>query len=128
MVLRYPQFKVHAGFPSPAEDFSEKPLDLQAFLIKNPISTYVLKVSGQSMEGVGIFSGDHLIVDRSLKPATGQVVVAVIEGGFTVKRYKIIHQSIWLVPEHPHYQPIRLTQEMESSIWGVVTYVLHKPS
>lgn len=127
IILRFPQQKVWAGFPSPAEDFSEKRLELQTFLVKNPISTFIFQVSGQSMEGAGIFSGDHVIVDRSIKPTNGQVVVAVIDGGFTVKRYKIIHQSIWLMPEHPGYQPIRVTQEMDHTIWGVVTYVLHKP-
>ena len=127
LILRFPQQIVWAGFPSPAEDFSEKRLELQTFLVQNPVSTFIFQVSGQSMEGAGIFSGDHVIVDRSLKPENGHVVVAIIDGGFTVKRYKILHESIWLFPENKHYQPIRLTEEMDPTIWGVVTFVLHKP-
>jgi DNA polymerase V len=117
---------VPAGFPSPAADFSETPLDLNKILIEHPASTFFVRVMGSSMVDAGIITGDVLVVDRSLTPQQGSIVLAVIDGSFTVKRYTSKNGKIELVPENGKYAPIVITDGMEVEIWGVVTYVIHK--
>ncbi len=118
---------VPAGFPSPASDYVEKKLDLNEYLIKHPAATYYVRVEGDSMEGAGIYDNDMLIVDRALEAKSNDVVVAVLNGELTVKRIHYKNKRLFLVPENPVYKPIEVTPEMEFSIWGVVTYVVHKP-
>lgn len=119
-------FRVKAGFPSPAQDYEEAPLDLNQLLIRHPAATYFVRVDGDSMQGAGIFHDDVLIVDRSLTPLDGQIVVAVLSGEFTVKRMEQCNARCRLLAAHPGYPPIDVTPDMDFEVWGVVTYVLHK--
>jgi len=127
--LKLPSFlnRIPAGFPSPADDYLEELLDLNDKLISNPASTYFVKVSGSSMIGAGIFSGDMLIVDRSKKPMSGSIVVALVNGEFTVKKFQIKGNQFWLLAENKSYSPILISKEMQTEIWGTVTYVIHQP-
>lgn len=117
---------VQAGFPSPAEDYQDKKLDLNELLIKRPSSTFFVRVSGESMRGAGIFDGDLLIVDRSLPATDNKIVIGVVSGEFTVKRIRKTADKLFLLPENPAFKPIEITAEMEFSIWGVVLYTIHK--
>ncbi|MCL2745450.1 MAG: translesion error-prone DNA polymerase V autoproteolytic subunit [Planctomycetaceae bacterium] len=112
---------VPAGFPSPAEDAPAEHLDLSAHLIKHPEATFFLRVSGDSMTGAGIFDGDLLIVDRSISPSSGDIVIAVVNGEFTVKRLIIDGKKIKLRPENPKFKTLLMTEYNEIDIWGVVT-------
>lgn len=116
---------VSAGFPSPADDHIEQQLNLNEHLIKNPASTFFVRVSGESMKDVGIFPNDILIVDRSIKPVDGKIVIAVIDGELTVKRLKKEKNGILLMPENPDFKPIAVKELQDFSIWGVVTNVIH---
>jgi len=119
--------KVPAGFPSPAEDYIEKYLDLNELLIKHPSATFFVKVSGNSMINAGIHDGDILVVDRALEPKNNDIVIAVIDGELTVKRLIIKNKKIYLYPENSNYKPIEVgSEERELIIWGVATYVIHK--
>lgn len=117
---------VSAGFPSPAEDYLEDKLDLNDLLIRNPASTFFVRVTGDSMINSGIHSGDILVVDRSLDPKDGSIVIAVINGELTVKRLSRYNGNISLVPENPNYKKINITAEMNFEVWGVVSSVIHK--
>lgn len=116
---------VAAGFPSPADDFLEDKLDLNEKLIQHPAATFFVRVSGHSMIKAGIHSGDLLIVDRSLEPQTGNVVVAVIDGEFTVKRILKKGDQIYLIPENSKFKPIKISDDSNFQVWGVVTNVIH---
>ncbi|MFC1811015.1 LexA family protein [Patescibacteria group bacterium] len=116
---------VAAGFPSPADDFLEDKLDLNEKLIRHPAATFFVRVAGNSMIKAGIHSGDLLIVDRSLEPKSGNVVVAVIDGEFTVKRISKKGDQLFLVPENPRFKPIQITNDSNFQVWGVVTNVIH---
>ena len=116
---------VSAGFPSPADDYIENKLDLNTHLIKHPSATFFLKVSGDSMKNAGIQSGDMLIVDKSLQPTDGKVVIAAVEGELTVKRLSLLKGRVKLIPENNSYPVIDITDSQELVIWGVVTYVIH---
>lgn len=116
---------VSAGFPSPADDYIERHLDLNELLIKHPTATFFVRVEGQSMINAGIKSGDILIVDRSLSPSSGHVVIAVLNGDFLVKKLHKRGNQTWLLPENPKYQPMQITDESNFEIWGVVTSVIH---
>lgn len=117
--------KISAGFPSPAEDFLESPLDLNEYLVKHPSSTFLVRASGDSMINAGIFPNDILVVDRSLEPVHGKIVIAVINNELTVKRLYKSGRKIQLLPENDQYPPILLNPEDELVIWGVVAHVLH---
>lgn len=112
---------VSAGFTSPAEETVDQTLDLNAHLVRHPAATFFIRVSGNSMEGANIFSGDILVVDRSLEATSGKIVVAIVEGEFTVKRLIKRKGKIQLVAENPAYPPIETAFE----VWGVVTYIIH---
>jgi len=118
--------RVPAGFPSPAEDFVDKELDLNDYLIGNKSATFLVKVEGRSMENAGIFDGDVIVVDRSLDPENGKVVLGVLNGEFTVKRLSIQKNKLKLLPENPDFLPIDVSEEMDFKIWGVVTFSLHR--
>jgi DNA polymerase V len=116
---------VSAGFPSPADDFLDRPLDLNEHLIRNPAATFFVRVSGDSMLGAGIHNGDILIVDRSLDPTPGRIVIAAVDGELTVKRL-VQEEDRWLlVAENDGYPPIALDEVGDSLIWGVVRHVIH---
>jgi DNA polymerase V len=119
------QQPVSAGFPSPAEDYIEGKLDLNLHLIKNPAATFYVRVSGDSMTGAGIHSGDLLVVDRSLDPVSGRIVIAVLNGELTVKRLAFNGDRLILNAENDNYPPIEVTEPQELSIWGVATSVIH---
>ena len=120
--------KIAAGFPSPADDYVERRLDLNQHCIHNPEATFFLRVSGHSMTGAGIHNDDILVVDRSLKPVHGKVVVAILDGGFTVKRLSMeggANGRLALLPEHGDYSRIEVKEGQELEIWGVATFVIH---
>jgi len=117
---------VAAGFPSPTDDFLEKRLDLNEYLITNPPATFLVRVSGHSMKDAGIFHGDILVVDKSLQPLDGHVVVAILLDEFTVKTLKLKNGKAFLVPANGVYWEIEVTPEMDCEIWGVVTSVIRK--
>lgn len=117
---------VSAGFPSPADDYIDLKLDLNEYLIKRPSSTFLVRVSGQSMIKAGIHDGDLLTVDRSITPTEGKIVVAVINGECTVKRIQYKNNILHLLPENDAYKPIIIKEFSDSVfIWGVVTNVIH---
>lgn len=118
--------KLSAGFPSPASDYMEKALDLNEYLIKNPSATFFVEITGDSMINAGIHSGDILIVDRSLEAKHNRIVVAVLNGEFTVKRLSWQKGKIKLIPENPAYDPIEIKEGTEFEIWGVATTVIHR--
>ncbi len=121
------QTKISAGFPSPAEDYIESRLDLNEYLISHPSATFFVRVMGDSMIRAGIDTGDMLIVDRSLNAANFSIIVAVLNGEFTVKRLVIRNGKYYLVPENEKYTEIEIKEEMEFEIWGVVTKILKDP-
>ncbi len=119
--------QVSAGFPSPADDYMDLPIDLNEFLIKHPSATFYVRVKGDSMEGAGIRNGDLLIVDRAEEPRNKSIVLGIINGEFTVKRIMKKSGDLFLIPDNPDYKPIKIDDNMEFQVWGVVTYVVHKP-
>lgn len=117
---------ISAGFPSPAEDFKEERLSLDNILVKNKLATFYARVSGQSMVGAGLDDNDLLVIDRSLEPAHNRIAVCFLDGEFTVKRLRVEKDGVWLQPENPNYQPIKITEENDFVIWGIVTNVIKK--
>ncbi len=117
---------VQGGFPSPAEDYIEKQLDLNELMIQHPAATFYVRVEGDSMQGAGIQSGDILVVDRALKAVSGKIVVAVINGEFTVKRLIIKNGVTYLQPENENYPTLKIEKESDFQVWGVVSYVVHR--
>jgi DNA polymerase V len=118
--------RIPAGFPSPAEDFMEKSLDLNDYLIKNQASTFLVRVRGNSMINAGIFDEDLLVIDRSVEPADGRIVLGVLNGEFTVKRIMKKGKQLILASENEIFKHIEVTEEMDFQIWGVVTFSIHK--
>lgn len=118
--------KVPAGFPSPADDYIEGKLDLNEYLIKHKAATFFVRVTGDSMLGAGIHDDDLLIVDRALEAHDKSVVIAIVNGEFTVKRIKKENGRVWLMPDNKNYQPMEMTEGSELEVWGVVTNVIHK--
>lgn len=116
---------VHAGFPSVAQDYAAGDLSLDDRLVDHPETTFVVRVAGDSMIGAGVFDGDLLIVDRSLEPEDGDVVIAVLDGDLTVKRLTRDYRGRYLRAENPQYPDIRPAPEGENLIWGVVTGSYH---
>ena len=117
---------VSAGFPSPATDYIENKLDLNEYLIKRPAATFIVKAKGSSMIDAGILSGDLLIVDRSISPKNDNIVIASIFGDLTVKKIRKKENSLFLLSANSDYPSIQVKEEMECSIWGVVTYIIHE--
>lgn len=117
--------KVSAGYPCPADDSSSEPIDLNEHLISHPRETFFVRVQGESMINAGIHDGDLLIVDRALKVKDGSIVIALLDGEFTVKRIQMHLDCLLLMPENPSYPPITVTDEMNFEVWGVVTNVIH---
>lgn len=117
---------ISAGFPSPADDFKEQRLSLDKELVKNKEATFFARVSGQSMIGAGLDDDDLLVIDRSLEPAHDKIAVCFLDGEFTVKRLKVDAGGIWLQPENPNYNPIKITDDNNFVIWGIVTSVIKK--
>jgi DNA polymerase V len=117
---------ISAGFPSPAEDFKEERLSLDKELVRNKEATFYARVSGQSMIGAGLDDNDLLVIDRSLEPSNNKIAVCFLDGEFTVKRLKVDKGEVWLKPENPNYPIIKITEENNFIIWGIVTNVIKK--
>lgn len=117
---------VVAGFPSPAEQYVERPLDLNELLVARPAATYFVRADGDSMEGAGILSGDLLVVDRSIEANDGDIVIACVDNEFTVKTLRKSRNRVWLEAANPAYKPIQFAGGMELRIFGVVTAVVHR--
>lgn len=115
---------ISAGFPSPAEDFIDKSIDLNKIFIKNKDATFYARVKGDSMIDAGLNDGDLIIIDKSIDPQNNKIAVCFIDGEFTVKRIKIEKDCIWLVAANEKYKPIKVTKDNEFLIWGIVTTIL----
>jgi DNA polymerase V len=113
--------RVPAGFPSPADEYAETALDLNTYLIRNKTATFFFRVIGDSMTGASIHDGDLLVVDRSIEPRHGHIVLAVINNEYTVKRLYSLNGVIELHAENSAYAPIRFQEHDELQVWGVVT-------
>lgn len=117
---------VSAGFPTPSQDYRSASIDLNDVLIRDRNATYILRVSGSSMIDAGIADGDEIIVDRSIEPRDGSIVVASLDNEFTVKRFRIDPSGQgWLIAENPAYPPIPIPRESDFAIFGVVTRCIH---
>ena len=114
-----------AGFASPADDHLDAPLDLTRHLFRHPASTFLARVSGDSMTGAGIHPGDLVAVDRAIRAADGSIVVAVVEGEHTIKRLRLRAGRPWLVAENARYPPVAVDPDAGLVVWGVVTHVIH---
>jgi DNA polymerase V len=128
LALPYAEEGIRAGFPSPAEERMMTGIDLNKELVRHPETTFYARVKGHSMAGVGIDDGDLVVVDKSLDACTGNYVVACIDGEFTLKECRIDESNhcAWLMPANEAYHPIRITEENNFMVWGVVTYVIKK--
>ncbi len=115
---------VQAGFPSPADDYIEESLDLNQLLIKKPAATFIAKAKGDSMIGAGIEPGDLLIIDRSMNPVHKSIVVAMLNGAFTVKRLIKKGGETYLRPENAKYRETKIEASHDFEIWGVVAHVI----
>ena len=138
---------IHAGFPSPAQDYMEGCIDLNRELVKHPTATFYGRVVGDSMQDAGVEEGDILVIDKSIEPSEGDMAVCFVDGEFTLKRisfrdpgstltreakkpsvsYNILHtRDLWLLPANPKYRPIHITEGNDFTVWGVVTYIIKK--
>jgi len=117
---------IHAGFPSPAEDYVDLSIDLNKELIKNPSATFLARVKGLSMKDAGIQENDILVVDKSLEPYNKCIAVCFIDGEFTLKKLKIERKCIYLMPANEDFKPIKITELNDFQIWGIVTYIIKK--
>lgn len=117
---------IPAGFPTPSSDFTQSLMDLNELVVEHPAATYFVQVQGHSMKGAGIFTGDILVVDRAVAHKVDSIVVAVVDGEFTVKKIGEIGGKKFLIAENSDYHPLELKEGMNVEIWGVVTFVIHK--
>lgn len=117
--------KISAGFPSPADDYIEEALDLNQLLIKHPVATFFVRASGNALEHIGIHDQDILIIDRSLSPQNGQLIIAAIEGQLAIKRFQKINNKIYLHSENSAVAVTKIQDENEIYLWGVITTIIH---
>jgi DNA polymerase V len=117
---------ISAGFPSPAEEYMEAGIDLNLELIRNPDATFFGRVKGYSMKDAGISDGDVLVIDKSLEPRNGSIAVCFLDGEFTVKRILKENDAVFLLPANHDFKPVRITEENDFLVWGIVTYVIKK--
>ncbi|MCJ0877744.1 translesion error-prone DNA polymerase V autoproteolytic subunit [Pseudomonas sp. JI-2] len=122
--LQYVDSRVPAGFPSPAADYEEVTLSIDELVDLRTPHVYLVRVEGPSMVGAGIYDGDVLVVNRALEARSGQIVVAYVDGGMTVKRLQVSPDGVWLQPENPDYRAFRVTESLH--VWGVATHNLHQ--
>ncbi|MGM9809746.1 MAG: LexA family protein [Paludibacteraceae bacterium] len=129
LLLEFVQ-EIHAGFPSPAADHAGERIDLVRELSSHPETTFYARVSGDSMHDAGMFDGDIIVIDKSLEPHNGDIIIAAVDGEFTVKEFRRDEDNKggWLIPHNPAFQPIRVTAENNFSVWGVVTHCIHNLS
>ncbi|MCH5225502.1 MAG: translesion error-prone DNA polymerase V autoproteolytic subunit [Muribaculaceae bacterium] len=127
--LQYADAGIFAGFPSPAQDYMDRSLDFNREIIRHPAATFYAKVVGQSMEGAGIDTGDIVVVDRALEPRDGDIVVACLNGDFTLKYIDLSHKErgiICLRPDNEEFEPIVMHEGDELVVWGVVSSVIKR--
>ncbi|WP_417797104.1 LexA family protein [Stutzerimonas nitrititolerans] len=122
--LQYVDSRVPAGFPSPAADYEEVTLSIDELVDLRTPHVYLVRVEGPSMVGAGIYDGDVLVVNRAMEARSGQIVVAYVDGGMTVKRLQVSPDGVWLQPENPDYRAFRVTESLH--VWGVATHNLHQ--
>ena len=117
---------IKAGFPSPAQDYLSGTIDLNRELIRHKETTFLARVSGNSLHDAGICDGDIIVIDKSLEAKNGDFVVAFVDGEFTLKefRYDEAEKCAWLIPHNKDYEPIKVTEENEFLVWGVLTYAI----
>ena len=125
-IIPFANETISAGFPSPAEEYIEPGIDLNKYLIRNPVSTFFLRVSGNSMNNAGIYNNDLLIIDRSINPHPGHIVVALLDGEFTLKRLIKEKNNYYLKAEKENYPSINLYDYQDIQIWGVAIYSIHE--
>ena len=125
MFLTFYKEAVECGFPSPARDFTEGTIDLNEELIPRPNSTFIVRARGDSMIGSGIYPGDLLIVDRSLSPRNGSIIIAVLDGELSVKGLELNNDQVTLSSSNPNYSDVIVSEEMDFTIWGVCTNEVH---
>ena len=118
---------IHAGFPSPAADHVGERIDMAREMTPHPETTFYAHVQGDSMRDAGILDGDIVVVDRSLEPKNGDFIVAYIDGEYTIKEFRLDEHGHcgWLIPHNPEVQPIRIDNNNDFSVWGVITYAIH---
>ena len=124
--LTFVEGGIAAGFPSPAEDYLDLSLDLNRELVKDQSSTFYGRVKGNSMIDAGFADGDVVIIDRSAEPANGKIAVCFINGEFTIKRLRKMKDGLYLVPANSEFKPIKINEETDFMVWGVVTYIIKK--
>ncbi|MBL6657680.1 MAG: translesion error-prone DNA polymerase V autoproteolytic subunit [Flavobacteriales bacterium] len=117
---------VPAGFPSPADDYLDMDLNLHDYLVQHPSATFCVRAIGDSMVDAGIKSSDVMVIDRALTPKNNDIILAVVNGEFTVKRIKKNEDELYLMPANDNYKPMKITEEMNFQVWGVVTFIIHK--
>ena len=117
---------VPAGFPSPADDYLDMDLNLHDYLVQHPYASFCVKAIGDSMVDAGIKSSDVMVIDRALTPKNNDIILAVIDGEFTVKRIKKNDDELYLMPANENYRPMKITEDMDFQVWGVVTFIIHK--
>lgn len=122
--LQFADQGIRAGFPSPAQDYMSDSIDLNQELIRHPATTFYARAVGDSMKGCGIDDGDLLVIDKAIDPQEGDIVVAYIDGEFTLKKVRLEPDGscLWLIPANDEYPPIKVTEENNFLIWGVLTY------
>lgn len=122
--LEFADGGIRAGFPSPAQDYMTESIDLNRELVRHPATTFYARAVGDSMKECGIDDGDLLVIDKAIDPQDGDIVVAYIDGKFTLKRVKLEADGscLWLEPANKEYPPIRVTSENNFIVWGVLTY------
>lgn len=124
LALAFADQGIRAGFPSPAQDYMSESIDLNRELVRHPATTFYARAVGESMKGCGIDDGDLLVIDKGIEPRNGDIVVAYIDGEFTLKKVKFDKgdDCLWLVPANDEYKPIKVTAENDFIIWGVLVY------
>jgi DNA polymerase V len=108
------------GFPSPADDYLDRPLDFNELLIENPAATFAVRIAGESMTGIGLFPGDIAVVDRARTAIDGSIVLALLGGEFAIKRYRRKGARVWLPAENPAFKDIKLNEDSAFEVWGVI--------
>ena len=118
--------RISAGFPSPADGYLDMDLNLHDYLVQHPSATFCVKAIGDSMVDAGIKSSDVMVIDRALTPKNNDIILAVVNGEFTVKRIKKNDNELYLMPANENYRPMKITEDMDFQVWGVVTFIIHK--
>ncbi len=118
--------RVPAGFPSPADDYLDHPLDFNELLIAHPAATFAVRVTGESMTGLGIYPGDIAVVDRAITATDGVIILGVLDGDFTIKRYRRKANTVTLEAANPAFKPIIVNEDQSFEVWGVVRHTIRK--